>query len=270
MKKILCPTDFSNSAQNAIAYAAKFAKATQASLTLLNVQPTTSAVLVNDPGQDIISITGQMEELRREVQKSFKISCDAEVLQSGRLLSDALAERGNDFDMIVMGTHGVGNTMEFFAGSNTYHAIRKSATPVLLIPSDCTYSEIRSMVYAYDYLNARKLPIRQLQQWIKSIDAEVTVLQVNEEAISQDVLDEMQELQSIISEECKNDDVSIAFDSIRSAEIAPSIHSYMQRNESDVLALCTKDRNFIQQLFHKSVIKVISEIAGYPVLVFHE
>jgi hypothetical protein len=38
MKKILCPTDFSETAHNAIAYAAKLAKATNCELTLLNVQ----------------------------------------------------------------------------------------------------------------------------------------------------------------------------------------------------------------------------------------
>ena len=38
MKKILCPTDFSGAAQNAIAYAAKLAHALDAQLTLLNVQ----------------------------------------------------------------------------------------------------------------------------------------------------------------------------------------------------------------------------------------
>src|SRR5688572_31545764 len=120
MKKILCPTDFSNASQNAIAYAAKFAKATQASLTLINVQPTSTAVLVNEQAQDIISLKGRMEELSREVRQLFKISCESEVLLSSRLLSDSLAERGNDFNMIIMGTHGVENIMEFFAGSNTY------------------------------------------------------------------------------------------------------------------------------------------------------
>lgn len=38
MKKILCPTDFSETAQNAIAYAAKLAQTTEAMLVLFNVQ----------------------------------------------------------------------------------------------------------------------------------------------------------------------------------------------------------------------------------------
>ena len=43
MKKILCPVDFSETSQNAIAYAAKLSKATGSMLTLLNIQPTASS-----------------------------------------------------------------------------------------------------------------------------------------------------------------------------------------------------------------------------------
>jgi nucleotide-binding universal stress UspA family protein len=270
MKKILCPTDFSDTALNAIAYAAKFAKASSSMLTLVNIQSANSPSLIPEKELVLNAVSERLEELSKEVRQFFKISCEAEIVQSGSLLSDAIAQRAADFNLIVMGTHGVESLMEFFMGSNTYHAIRKSKIPLMLIPPDCAYSEIKSIVYAYNYLNERKLPLKQLQPWIKALQCELTVLQVNEEAISQDVVDEMKELQFIIAEEWKGDDININFDSIRSSEIAPSIHSYIQRNQNDVLVLCTTHRNFIQEFFHKSVIKVISGIASYPVLVFHE
>ncbi len=270
MKKILCPTDFSDTAQNAIAYAAKFTKASDAMLTLLNIQSTKSPALAAEKELVMNVVSERLDELSREVQQFFKISCETDIIQSGSLLSDAIAERASHYNLIVMGTHGVENLMEFFTGSNTYHAIRKSNIPVLLIPPDCIFSEITSIVYAYDYLGEQKLPLKQLLPWIKALQCELTVLQVNEEAVSKNVIDEMKDLQFIISEQAKSEGININFDSIRSSDIAPSIHSYIHRNENDVLALCTTHRNFISQMFHKSVIKVISEIANYPVFVFHE
>lgn len=270
MKKIVCPTDFSDTAQNAIAYAAKLTKATGSMLTLLNIQAAASPALAAEKDLVVHAISERLEEVSKEVRQFFKISCEAEIVDSPKLLSDAISESAHDFDMIVMGTHGVESLMEFFTGSNTYHAIRKSKTPVMLIPADCPFSEIKNMVYAYDYLGERKLPLKQLQPWIQALQCELTVLQVTGETISRDVNDELKELQFVISEKWKNEGISISFDSIRSADIAPSIHSYIQRNEKDVLALCTVHRNFIQNVFHKSVIKIISEIASYPVLVFHE
>lgn len=270
MKKILCPTDFSETAQNAIAYAAKFAKASDSMLTLLNVQPANSPALVAERELVMNAVGQRLEELSREVRQFFKISCETDVIQSPSLLSDAIAQRAEHYNLIIMGSHGVENLMEFFTGSNTYHAIRKSQIPVLLIPPDSTFREITNIVFAYNYLAERKLPLKQLQPWIKALQCELTILEVNEEAISQDVVEEMKELQFIISEQWKDEGININFDSIRSTDIAPSINSYIHRNESDVLALCTTHRNFIERLFHKSVIKVISEIANYPVLVIHE
>jgi nucleotide-binding universal stress UspA family protein len=270
MKKILCPTDFSDTAQNAIAYAAKFAKASNSMLTLLNVQAAHSPAVATEKELLLNVVKERLEELCKEVRQFFKISCESEIVESPRFLSETIAERSQDFDLIIMGTHGVASLMEFFTGSNTYHAIRKSKIPVMLIPPDCPYSEIKDIVYAFNYLEERKLPLKQLQPWIKALQCELTVLQVNEEAISQDAEEEMKELQFIISEQWKSENIDMNFDSIRSSDIAPSIHSYIQRNEKDVLALCTIHRNFIQEMFHTSVIKVISEIASYPVMVFHE
>lgn len=270
MKKILCPVDFSNAAQNAIAYAAKLSQATGAILKLVNKQPT--HVVINELDYELAleAVAERLEELGEEVRRFLKISCETEVVQSATLLSDAIVRSSIDSDIIVMGTHGVESLLEFFRGSNTYHAIRKSKVPVMLIPEECTYSEIQKVVYAYDYLGERKVPVKQVQSFIKSLGSELIVLQVNEEAVSEGVEEDMRELQYIISEKWKNEDTSIHFDSIRSADIAPAINSYIHRNESDVLALCTTHRNFIQEVFHKSVIKTISEIANYPVLVFHE
>lgn len=273
MKKILCPIDFSDTAQNAIAYASKLAKATGSSVTLLNIQPAVSTTYANLSSEEELSlhaIAERMEELSKEVRQFFKISCDSEVLQSPSLLSIAIGEKGENYDLIVMGTNGVENLFEFFSGTQTYQTIRKSKAPILLVPPSCVYSEIKSIVYAFNYLHERKLPLAQLLPWIKVLKCETTVLQVNEEAISQDVDDEMKELQLILSQEWTNKDVTLNFDSIRTAEIAQSINSYIQRNEKDVLALCTSHRNFIEELFHKSVIKIISGIASYPVFVFHE
>ena len=270
MKRILCPVDFSNAAQNAIAYAAKLSIATGSILKLVNVQP--GHVTINDAEHQLTigAVEERLNQLSDEVRKFLKISCESEVIESPSLLSDTIARCSSDADMIVMGSHGVDSLIEFFRGSNTYHAIRRTKVPVMLIPEECIYSEIQSVVYAYDYLHERKLPLKQLKPFMHSLNCEVMVLQVNEEAISEEVNEEMRELQYIISEDWNDEENSIRFDAIRSSEIAPAINSYIHRNENDVLALCTVHRNFIQDMFHKSVIKTICEIANYPVLVFHE
>jgi nucleotide-binding universal stress UspA family protein len=271
MKKILCPTDFSDAAQNAVVYAAKFAKATQSQLVLFNVQS-----ILELSAQEIISgesmteaVSQELENLSQQIARTFKISCYAEVQSSLTSLDKTIRNKAKDFDLVVMGTNGPDDIFQFLTGSHTYKACIKSKVPVLLIPDNCTYSQIDKIAYAFDYLRERKLPMNQLEPWIKRLGSELSVLQVLEEAYSQHVEEEVKELQTI-SRNLYAEDIKLTFDTIRSYEIAESIHSYILRNQPDMLALCTVHRNLLERFFHNSLIKNISGVASYPVFVFHE
>ena len=65
------------------------------------------------------------------------------------------------------------------------------------------------------------------------------------------------------------DTISLKFETIYADDLVHSINEYVLRKEVDILALCTEDHGFLQQVFHKSVIKAVSAAASYPVLVFH-
>jgi nucleotide-binding universal stress UspA family protein len=272
MKKILCPTDFSETAYAAIAYAAKLAKATGCTLTLLHVKSVfdySFAEITDTKHVASVQVAERLETLSREVSEIFKISCDAEVVSKIGKLSSVINDVAKDYDLIVMGSNGAEDLYQFFSGSNTYNAIVKSNTPLLLIPEGYTYSEINTMVYAYDYLRERNLPLTRLVPFLKAANCRLTVLQVMEEAYSKEAEDDLMELQFIIRN-LHGDDLNFAYDTIRSAEIAQSINSYILRNQPDALALCSVHRNLIERIFHKSIIKNISSVCNYPVYIFHQ
>lgn len=272
MKKILCPTDFSDASQDAIAYAAKLAKAIGASLTLLHVKSIfdfSLAEIARSTPISAIEIAQRLEEQSKEITQTFKISCDAEVVSKISRLSTVIHDVARNYDLIVMGSNGAENLYQFFSGSNTYNAIVKSETPLLLIPEGYTYGEIKAVVYAYDYLRERNLPLTHLVPFIKAVKCRLTVLQVMEQAYSKEAEDDLKELQFIIRS-FYGDDLNYEYDTIRSSEVAQSINSYILRNKPDALAMCSVHRNLIERIFHKSVIKNISTISNYPVYVFHQ
>jgi nucleotide-binding universal stress UspA family protein len=272
MKKILCPTDFSETAQNAIAYAAKLAKATGSSLTLLHVKSVFDFSLAEITDAKHISTTRVADELEaqsKEISQIFKISCYADVVSRISKLSNVIKDEANGYDLVVMGSNGVDDLYQFFSGSNTYNAIVKSNTPVLLVPPGCTYSEVKNVVYAYDYLRERNLPLTHLAPFVKALSCRLTVLQVMEEAVSKDAEDDLKELQFIFKT-YGSEGINYEYDTIRSSEVPQSINSYILRNQPDVLALCSVHRNLIEEIFHKSIVKSISAISNYPVYVFHE
>jgi nucleotide-binding universal stress UspA family protein len=272
MKKILCPTDFSATGNNAITYAAKLAQITHCDLTLLNVQSMFDYAPVEFVTGREFTLKATAERLQaqcREVSSVFKIPCTAEVEPTYNKLSTVISEKSHHYDLIVMGSNGPDDLYQFFLGTNTYHALSKTTTPVLLIPDGALFSDIKKMVYAFDYLRERKLPIAPLLEFTRTLNCQLTVLQVMEEAYSKKAEEEMQELQFILKTRIDHD-TPIRFDTIRSADVAKSINSYILRNEPDALALCAQHRSVIETLFHKSIIKDVTAICSYPVFVFHE
>ncbi|MEX2234481.1 MAG: universal stress protein [Cyclobacteriaceae bacterium] len=272
MKKILCPTDFSPTSYNAITYAAKLAQATNADLTLLNVQSLFDITPVEFVTGKEFSIKATGERLQaqcKEVSKVFKISCYAEVEPTYNKLSTVIRDRSHKFDLIVMGSNGADDLYQFFLGSNTYNALAKAKKPVLLIPEGMLYSEIKKMVYAFDYLRERKLPLEPLLQFVRSVKCELTVLQVMEEAYSKKAEEDLREMQFILKSK-HGDDLPFIYDTIRSSEVAKSIDSYILQKQPDALALCSLHRNIIENLFHISIIRNITAVCSYPVFVFHE
>jgi len=269
--KILCPTDFSETAENAIGYAAKFAHQTGAELTLFNVQSLlelNTLEFVRGSSLRVEAYKELLEEESLRVSKTFKIACYAEVQPSSVSLTQTIADHAKGYDLIIMGTKGTANLFQFLSGSHAYKAASKTNVPALIIPSGCLYSEVKNVVYAVDYLRERKLPIQQLIPIINALKAQVTVLQVVEEAQSKDMEDELMELQSILQQRCR-EKLTLQFETIRSSEISTSIDKYIRKTQPDALALCTVDRNYLEKLFHKSVIQNLSSVSKYPLFVFH-
>ena len=172
-----------------------------------------------------------------------------------------------EFDLIVMGTNGADDLYQFFTGSNTFNTILKTKIPLLLIPDTCNYVEVKLVVFAFDYLRERYLPTTGLKEFIKSLNCNLKVLQVVEEAFSKRAEDELKELQLMFKPLYQ--DFHYTFDTIRSDEIAESISNYVQLNRADVLALHASHRNVVERFFRKSITKNISAICNYPLYIFH-
>lgn len=270
MKRILCPTDFSETANQAIAYAAKFAQVIHAELVLFHVQSLydlSPVELIKGESEAIGSTHNILEKQSLEVAHEFKISCYSEVMVSGETLSTVISEKADDFDMVVMGSKGADDLFGFFFGSNTLNVVRKANVPILLVPDRLIFSGYKKIVFAYDYLRQGLAPIYHLIEWLTPFKSELHLLQILEESESKELDKELQEQQEIIRFNMPPE-FPIHFDAIHAHDLSRSIHQYMIDKEADMLVLTTHHYSFMEKLFHKSVTKVISTVADYPVFIF--
>jgi len=268
MIKILCPTDFSQAADNAIAYAAALSKRIGADLTLFNVQSIMALPVIEMFEDRVVALQPIMEKLKAQcdqVMDVFNITCLAEVQPESRLLVDIISKRSNGFDLLIMGTNGSDDYSDFFFGSHSYQVAIQALVPVLLIPSACRYKEVKTMVYAYDY--EQVLPLVQLSKWTELLAATITVLKVKDHYSRAAEVTSREVAEGIVH---SNNLPDVKFDTVYEEDTFGGVHHYFVKNEYDALALCSVQHRFITNIFHKSLIKELSAGVNYPLFIFHK
>jgi nucleotide-binding universal stress UspA family protein len=139
LKKILVPTDFSDSARQALSYGISFGLEYDAELTLLHVVETVAVGYASDlfpvPMAEVFQeISGyarsELEKLAAEARdRGVRVK---EQVTQGKPASEIIrVARESAIDMIVLGTHGKGVLDHALFGSTTERVVRKAPCPVL-------------------------------------------------------------------------------------------------------------------------------------------
>ncbi|MEO9485222.1 MAG: universal stress protein [Ekhidna sp.] len=275
MKKLICPVDFSETANNAVEYAAYLASGLKAELALIHI--------VNEPSIDDMSdaVGGQEVEGKKEldalerletycqtVRDSFSIKCRPIVGTYTPNMEAALRKEieTNTYDLVLMGTNGRSDISQFFLGTHTNHIIGKISAPIMVIPFGCSFKKIEKVVYASNYKVEDIPALNSLIALTQTFDPYLTVLHVNKTQSKKD--EEIRLLlQDVYQDKLKNQ--KIMFDQIHSENVSMAIDGYVTRNDADLLVLVTHKYSWIREIFHDSVTKKMSLVADYPILVQH-
>lgn len=146
VKKILVPTDFSDSAHNALEHARVYAARFEAELLLLHVVETLAVGYASDlfpvPMAEVFQeMSGYAQaELRKlaDEARAQKLEVRELVVQGKPSAEIVRVAEEEHVDLIVLGTHGKGVLDHALFGSTTERVVRKAPCPVLscrLVPS---------------------------------------------------------------------------------------------------------------------------------------
>ena len=140
IKKILCPTDFSESAEKAFEYAVFLAASHEAELVLLHVVDqlhgfTHYEILALTPMEIAEKIAKRAHEKLQDLIDRVKDSVTAtESVRQGRtwveICEAAAAEKA---DIIVLGSHGRTGLSHVLIGSVAETVVRHASCPVLVV-----------------------------------------------------------------------------------------------------------------------------------------
>jgi nucleotide-binding universal stress UspA family protein len=275
MKTLLCPVDFSAASASAARYAAALAKKFNARLILLHVYET--PVLYTDPAflpapfDSAMLHESAVRKLRNFDQRVFgktkTVRRELSVLQglpSSRICELALERKA---DLIVMGVTGTGAGMRVLVGSNASRVIRNAPCKVMLIPGKARFQKMKKIVFTTDLSADNLAHARQLRPLAKAFNSEIIFLLVDQGGVAYD----QQELEKAKARIRK----AIGYPRITgfvstNYSVAKGVDYFIRNKKADCLAIYTRHRSVLQEMFSPSLTRRLSLHTSVPLLVLHE
>ena len=163
MKRILLPTDFSDSAYNAISYAVQFYKNVECNFFILHTY--TPSIVSSESMLDTYTAM-KIYEIEKETANLKLRALEALInkewpnkkhtftsISAFNLLIPEMTEIISEktIDTVIMGTKGASGVKEVFLGSQTMYAIKKLKCPVIVVPSNFKYQTPKNILFPTDY-----------------------------------------------------------------------------------------------------------------------
>ncbi|MEZ6059817.1 MAG: universal stress protein [Planctomycetaceae bacterium] len=137
LQRILVATDFSEHSDNAVRYAAEFAKVFGSELHLLHVAERVpimygegGAVTPEIESEAITRAQGMLNDLLAD---SVNLKVERSVVPGHPFVEICRYAKDHDIDLIVIGTHGRGAFAHLLMGSVAERVVRKAKCPVMTV-----------------------------------------------------------------------------------------------------------------------------------------
>lgn len=277
MKTILLPTDFSKASEKAMEYAILIAQRNNARIVVAHAYllPVFSSILAPSVMDCMIEEVIQKTDSRL-ISICKKIS--SHVSDSGKQLE---CEYVSDYsvpeteiknvaylkkpDLIIMGTNSRDN-LQAFLRSTTSRIIDTVNFPLLIVHENTIVVPIEKIHMAVENITKDALEATQLIDLASTFKASITLLHVQPHNKVND-----SKANFIFGDFIKD---IINYSSIRlktciSNNVEEGIKTSLSEDNSDLLVLIKYSRKWLDELFHKSIIRTFIKKGDMPLLILH-
>lgn len=276
MKKILFPTDFSETSRNAFIYALRLADNIGAEVVTLHVYDLPTLSLRGIPS----SIKEIYDSIELENFENYKdeipyLRIIAEENDLGHIKLSNVLKHGDfiwtlnhvakeeEADLIVMGTTGAKGLKEIFVGSISGSVLVESDTNVLIVPEEAKHENIKNIAFTTRFREKDYKGLKQIIEIAKGFDAHVHCLYVK--TPSSDVSEE-----EIAKWEKKFKKEKVEFHIVEASNVKETIRIFNKLMKIDLMAIVSYKRSFFQELLEQSLAQKLSYQARVPILTFKE
>lgn len=284
MKKILFPTDFSQTADNAFIYALHLAQSNGSEIYVLHTfeRPAVSGLRSGSSRhmQDVLDCIEECEQdhFQDEFQKLKESANKAEfgdvklnyIFEVGNLLSvmKSMVSKYH-IDLIIMGTSGKSGISKSFLGSHTSKTIDLSPIPVISIPHLAKFSQMKTIGLATMFKESDKTLVEKILHSAEYYEGIVKILHVIEYNGNMDKKQKFADRNiKAWKEYFKSDRLEFIVEKADHVKVA--VKDFANKEHIDMLVLVKRRLNFVDSLFYPSLTKNVANSLNIPLMVVKE
>ncbi len=276
MKKILFPTDFSDTANRAFLYALHLAERLSASIVTYHIFLPPPETYISYMPYDMKKFFEQVElesfenykdsipPLREMAEKEGLGHIDVKhVLVEGdnpiKGIEKAIKAESPDF--IVLGTTGARGLKEVFLGSVAGEVLESAPCPVLVVPREASVNpQFPHMAFTTDYKEEETAALEWLIGLSRTLDSDLHV--INVDVTHTDFYAHRMEKLREKHQEVPN----LSFEVLKGDHIFETVSEYLEEHGINLIAMLSYKRGFFQELFHYSLAKKMAYHGHIPLL----
>ena len=275
MKKILFPTDFSETANNAFLYALNLAKSIDAQVYVLHVYelPMITGSLSAGLIQNVYETVelGSFDNFKDNIPQLRQIADDNGlneipikfILEEGNflyILREIIGEESVDF--VVMGTDGNSGIEKMLFGSNTINAITSMKVPILSIPHGMSFKGFKNIGFTTVFDQKDKDALKYLIEIANRHHAKIHCMHVSKDGkFNQQAMKDWQD-------QFAGD--PIVFEVYHDADPVNAVLDFINEKQIDLLTVVSRNKGFFDKIFSPGFTKKIANKNITPLFVFHE
>lgn len=268
MKKILLPTDFSETAMKALKAAVLIGNKEKSELILMHSSLPTEGV--NNNVYAAIYIHEYLEIKRKNlnqlIDKVKELGYEGEIKTDNKVdfTVPAIVHTAEEFDvdLLVMGSTGASGVTGLVLGSTAGGVLSKVDYPLFLIPKDFELSEGGNLLIGTDYktsLDERSAGV--LKFFKDALGYKLHLIHIEQEG------DETPDKEAYINENYSgiiDSSVSVAGEKVEDA-----LMKIKEKYSNAILCTVSKKKSWFENLFSHSVSKSLTQYSDIPLLCLH-
>ena len=216
-----------------------------------------------------IAARESLEQLRKELMATCIVQIEIMAQEEDNFVEGLQrAVRHRKADLVIMGISGKSALKKVLFGSNTLKMVDTKVCPIMIIPEEALFQQIRNVMLTSDFKDTNKTtPSVPIKDFLGVFNPKLHVVNVDKDhyiSLTTNYEKEKQHLAQMFEE------YHPEFYFMRLYDVDEALTLFAQDKGIDLLIVIRRDESFIQKIFKPSHTKAISYQSKIPILVMHE